>query len=108
MSPRNWWNVQEVDESKRWSNLTLFLKDVYNILLKGITPLDNFRGSLLEVNFTAANTDTEIRHGLQFIPSNYFVVGMSAAMSIYDGSSPDKTFFYLKSSAVGTARVFIF
>lgn len=109
MVPRNWWNVDNVEDDKKWSSLTLFLKDVYNILLKGITPTDNFRGTLVDVTFSAADTDTEIRHGLQFVPQNYFVVGTSAAMSIYDGSTDaTKVFFYLRSNAIGTARVFLF
>lgn len=109
MVPRNWWNVENVDEAKRWSSATLFLKDVYNILLKGITPTDNFRGALFTVEFTAADTDVQIRHGLQFVPQNYFVVGCSAAMNIYDGSeSATNTYFYLRSSAIGTARIFLF
>lgn len=109
MVPRNWWNVENVEDPKRWASLTIFLKDVYNILLKGITPTDNFRGTLVEVEFAAANTDTQIRHGLSFLPQNYFVVGTSAAMSIYDGSE-DTTgvYIYLRSSAIGTARVFLF
>lgn len=109
MTPRNWWNVENFEDDTRWANLTLFLKDVYNILLKGITPQDNFKGALLEVTFTSANVDLEIRHGLQFTPSNYHVYGISEAMSIYDGvEDPNSKFFYLRSSATGTARIFIF
>lgn len=109
MTPRNWWNVQNFDDDKKWPNLSMYLKDVYNILVKGITPQDNFRGALLEVEFDSANTDTKIRHGLSFVPSNYFVVGLSVEMVIYDGDTDNTLeFMYLQSSAIGTARVFVF
>lgn len=108
-SPRNWWNAQIIDEKNRWDNLTLFFKDVYNILSKGITFTDNFRGAELTVIFSASNTETAVKHGLAFIPSNYILVGSSAAMSIYDGAtSSDKTFIYLKASATGTARILVY
>lgn len=109
MTPRNWWNVQNFEDDKKWPNLALFLKDIYNILVKGITPQDNFRGALLEVDFEDADTDTKIRHGLSFVPSNYFVVGLSVAMTIYDGDTANNADnIYLKSSAIGTARIFVF
>lgn len=109
MVPRNWWNVQNFEENSRWENLTLFLKDCYNILSKGLTFQDNVRGALLEVSFTAANSNTTIRHGLSYVPSNYILVGSSVAMSLYDGTiSPNNVNIVLKSSAIGTARVFIF
>lgn len=109
MVPRNWWNVDNIEDSKRWASLTLFLKDVYNILLKGITPVDNFRGNLVEVTFSAADTDVQVKHGLSYIPSNYFIIGTSAAMSVYDGNTDStNTYIYLRSSATGTARVFLF
>jgi len=109
MVPRNWWNVQNFEDDKKWPNLTLFLKDVYNILLKGFTLQDNMRGALLTVSFTVANTNTQIKHGLSYVPSNYLVVGASVDMGVYDGSE-DSTldFIYLKSSAIGTARIFVF
>ena len=109
MIPRNWWNVISRSEADQAQAITLFLKDVYNILNRGILLKDNVKGALLGVTFSTANADIEIRHGLDFVPSNYIVVGTSAAMSIYDGvTSGDRSFFYLRSSAVGTARVFIF
>jgi predicted secreted protein len=64
---------------------------------------------LVTVSFTAADTDVEIRHGLGFVPQNYFVVGCSAAMNVYDGSEDATSkFYYLRSDAIGTARVFLF
>lgn len=110
MKPRNWWNIEnQTDTETKDKATTLFLKDAYNILSKGITLSDNVKGVLLEVEFTVANTEVKIRHGLDFVPTNYLLCGSDVALSIYDGATAaDKTYFYLRSSAAGNARVFIF
>lgn len=107
--PRNWWNIENVPKDKQISSLTLFLKDVYNILNKGLLFQDNFRGAVFSVNFSAANTDTKILHGLAFVPTRYLVLKRSANMVIYDGiqAANDKE-FYLRSSATGDVDLFLF
>jgi len=110
MIPRNWWNVISIaDEKERGQAITLFLKDIYNILNRGVLFKDNVKGALLEVTFGAADTEVEVRHGLDFVPNNYLLVGSTAALSLYDGvTENDKTFCYIRSNATGTARVFFF
>lgn len=110
MRIRNWWNVEnQTSPEEQQKGTTLFLKDVYNILNKGITLTDNIKGALLEVTFSAADTDLPIRHGLDFVPSNYLVCGSRAATSVYDGASTaDKTYFYLRATVATTVRVFLF
>jgi hypothetical protein len=108
--PKNWWNIEnaEDDESRKLA-ITLFLKDVYNSLNKGLTIQDHMRGAILSVTFTALNTDTRIGHGLNFVPTNFIVVHQSANIGIYEGSSATNQAFYLKAGvATGTARVFLF
>jgi hypothetical protein len=108
--PRNWWNYQNIPEDKRDESLTLFLKDVYTILNKGITPTDNFRGAAVSVTFSALNTDTYVEHGLAFVPSNYFVIGRSADIRVYDGSSSNdgKLAYFRAAGTTGTVRMFLF
>ena len=108
-SPRNWWNAENLDEEKRWEALTLFLKTSYNILNRGIIFTDNVRGNLLTIEFDGADTNKAVEHRLSYTPTSYIVFSASAAMTLYDGDfQNDKEFIYLKSNAVGTARVFIF
>lgn len=108
--PRNWWNVENIkDLPKQVEAITLFLKDVYSILNKGVAVTENLKGTLVTVEFPAANTDVSVRHGLAFVPQNYFVCGVSASMVIYDGATATtNSFIYLRSSAIGTARIFLF
>jgi len=110
MIPKNWWNISQIEsEEDRTKAIGLFLKDVYSILSHGWTFQDNAKGALLNVTFTAANSEVKIRHGLDFVPSNYLLCGSTAAMSLYDGvTAADKQFFYLRSSAIGSAKVFLF
>jgi len=111
MKVRNWWNTDNVgdDNEAKLKAVTLFLKDIYNILNKGFTLNDNAKGALLVVDFEVSNTDTQVRHGLDFVPSNYILFGSDVLMSIYDGTEPaNETFIYLRASAIGTARVFLF
>ncbi len=110
MSPRNWWNIDNITEPEnKLKAIGNFLKDVYSILNKNVSFADNVRGAMITVTFGAANVDKQIRHGLDFVPTNYWAVKSSVAMNVYDGSvDPDKTYIYLKSDAVGTADIFLF
>lgn len=110
MIPRNWWNLSNVDQAKQIETATLFLKDVYNILNKGIILTDNFRGALLSVTFTALNSNTAVSHQLPFAPQNYFIVGLSADMRIYDGATINNGSFvnFRCAGTTGSARIFVF
>lgn len=109
MLPGNWWNMDNLKEDDRWSNLGLFLKKIYTILRKGITFQDNFRGSILSVTFDAADTNKSIEHGLSYSPTGYLVLSCSVSMNLYNGNSTfDKKFIYLKSDTIGTATILIF
>jgi len=108
--PRNWWNVDNIeDPDQKMAAITIFLKDIYSVINKNVAVSENLKGGLVTVQFTAANTDTQVRHQLAFVPQNYFVCGLSAEMVIYDATrANDNSFAYLRSSAIGTARVFLF
>ncbi len=108
--PRNWWNAENMgDDKEKLEVITLSLKDLYTILNKNATIEDNLKGSIITVSFTAANTNTQVRHGLAFVPSSYVVLSSTVAMSVYDGSTAnDKTFVNLRSSAIGSATIWVF
>lgn len=85
------------------------MQDVVNILNKGIIFSDNFDGTITNVAFNSANTNTVITHNLERIPSGYLALELSAAMIIYTGSDvSNESQITLKSSAVGTAKILIF
>ena len=107
MIPQNLWNIQNIKEDQRIVSLTRMLKDIYSILNKGIVPSDNIRAAFLEFNFTTANTDTSVKHGLAFTPLSFIVTRLDNNMVIYDLTSDD-TRVTLKSSAVGTAKIMFF
>jgi hypothetical protein len=110
MLPRNLWNIDNVtDNEQKMSAITLFSKDVSTILNKNVAFADNIKGTLLSVTFTGANTNTQVRHGLAFTPSNYIVVGLSANMVVYDGTETNNgVYANFQATATGTARIFVF
>jgi hypothetical protein len=109
MIPKNWWNIENATDEQRWKAIGLFLRDTYQILNHGWTFQDNARGTIIEVTFKVANVEERVRHGLEYVPQNYIVVGASVALIVYDGlTASDRTFFYLRSSQAGTARIFLF
>jgi len=110
MIPRPGWNIESAEDDDKERALSIQLKDYYYILNKGIIPTDNMRGSLLNVTFAALNSNVRISHGLDFAPTNYFVVGLSAPLTVYDGTIVnDKTFANFRcSGTTGAARIFVF
>lgn len=97
----------EQNDMPRW--LTIFLSEVKRALNNGLNFSDNFDGRVLEVTFSAANSDQIVNTGLRRIPQNYIVINRSANMTVYNGNAASSVgTIYLRSSAVGTARLLIF
>lgn len=108
---KNWWNVEKAEDDKsRLEAITLFLKDVYNILSKGITPNEHLRGAAFSVTFTGINSDVRITHGLNFVPSNYILLSQTANLGVYDGSASNTNqYAFLRAGGTtGAAKVFLF
>lgn len=98
-------NIKD-EEIKRFS--TIVLTQIVGAINGNITFSDNMLGQQVSVTFTAANTDTAIDHTLNRTISQYLVLSRSANMVIYDGSSASTSSrIYLKSSATGTATIFL-
>lgn len=110
-------NTLDILNIKTIQDLTRFLsnafRDIQQAVNGNITFSENFRGTFVSVNFTAANTNTFLTHGLGYTPSGYIVTTASAAMSVYDGNQTAAPFdstqvFFLRSSAIGTVTIFLF
>ena len=87
-----------------------FANEVEQTVNNGLSFADNFKAQILVVNFTSANTNTQINHQLGSVPTGYIPIGKSVSLDIYDGSTDvfNKTFVTLKSSAIGSATIMIF
>lgn len=85
------------------------MRDLVLILNKGILINDNFDGTVVTVVFTSSNEDTRVTHNLNRTPTGYLALNLSAAMIVYSGSvAAGSNEITLKSSAAGTALMFIF
>lgn len=100
-------NVQDFEQLRRFS--ARLFKQISEILNGEVNFTDNFRASIAEVEFTAANTEQRITHGLGKAPIGYIAIGKSANMNLYDGETDTtQTEIYIQSSATGTAKILIF
>lgn len=100
-------NLKDLDQMVRFSSQTLDLivTEINGRLIFG----ENIRGQLLTVTFPVANVDVAVPHALGRVPDGYFLTGANAAMSLYDGSIANNSQnAYLRTSAFGTARIFLF
>lgn len=99
-------NIPEQDQIRY---ISVFGDQVKTALNGNVSFLDNIRGSIQIVSFQATAQDVQINHGLNSLPNGYFLIGSSVPMSIYDGvQRSDRTVIYLRSNAIGAAKVFIF
>lgn len=88
--------------------VAIFALNVEELLNGGLRLDENFAGQVLVVEFTSTTQKT-IQHQLNRVPTGYFIVGSTTDMRVYDGTiRSTKDTIYLRPSAVGTARIFIY
>lgn len=97
----------DTEEFKRY--VSIWIDQASDVINGRLSLSDNFDAQFISVQFSAINTQVEVGHTLGRIPQGYIVVGLSAALTVYDGNATNTSaVLYLKSSAVGTARLFVF
>ncbi len=99
--------IKEPAEQIRF--IATFLDSIKSLLNNGLGLVDNFAGKNVSATFSVANTDTALVHGLGRVPTGYIVSRRSASMNVYDGATAwTSNVIYLKSSATGTATIFVY
>lgn len=109
MIPNNFWNIDRVTDEKQFkSQLSLILKDFYNILNRGIIFGDNNRCAI--INQAVVVGENQITHNLGYTANNYILTGSSVAnQSLYDGTTSNtKSTIYLNATQAGSVRLLIF
>ena len=100
-------NITDTKELARF--LSNAIREIQQAINGNINFQDNFRGKILEVTFSSANADVRVEHRLGFNAQNYLVLKRSADLTVYDGiNASSETVIWLRSSAVGTATIFVF
>lgn len=100
-------NVATLEDLKRFVNN--FIGDVFGTVNGGLEFKSNLWTDIQDVSFVAANTETQVAHGLQKVPTGYMLCGSNVSTTLYDGTSSwTKTHLYLKSSAIANVKVLIF
>lgn len=102
-------NIQQVPDNEQARFTDVFLNDVAKVVNGGLDFQTNFNGKLITAAFSSANTDTAVAHNLGRAPQGYVVTSLSTNMVVYSGSTAaDKNTITLKSSAAGSAGLFVF
>lgn len=100
-------NVTSGEDLQKYSSMTIEL--LVAAVNGNITFEDNVSCKIVTAEFTQANVDLKIEHGLSKVPNGYFATNLSAAMILYNGSTSfDDRNAYLRSSATGTAKILFF
>ena len=100
-------NTEDLENLRRFTAKTL--SDVVDVINGNLDFGDNVRCKIQTVNFLASNSDTQIAHGLGYVPTGYIVVGQSATGTVYDGSqAKTNRDIWLKCTAAITVKLLIF
>lgn len=87
----------------------IFLDNARQQINGNLELIENLRGVVKEISFSAPNVDQSVTHLLGFSPLGYLTIKKSANFNIYDGTGvTNSSVISLKSSAAGTATIFIF
>lgn len=95
------------DEVVRY--LSIWAEQVSRVINGDIGIADNLKVAIKEVTFTAANTDTAIQTGLNYIANYYIQLNSTVDALVYNGSRDNQVgVLYLKTTQAGTATILIF
>lgn len=99
---------REMDEKQFKSQLSLILKNYYDILNRGIIFGDNVRCALVTQSLVVG--ENAIQHDLGYVASNYILIGSGVAnQSLYDSTTKNtKITIYINATQNGSARLLIF
>lgn len=100
-------NVETLEDLRRYTSQAL--DEIVGAINGRISLSDNVQATIKSVTFSGANATVSVDHGLGTSPSGYFVVGLSTAITVFDGNrSSDSANLYVQASGAGTARLLIF
>lgn len=102
-------NFEKVKDEELARFVEIYCDDVTAVVNGGLDFQTNFNAKIVSAVFSSANTTVGVSHGLGRVPSGYIVVGLSAAMTVFNGSGSNTTsVIYLQASAAGSASLLIF
>ena len=94
------------EEFQRYA--TLVLKDIVDKVNGNLEFGLNLRTQTINVEFTAANTETTVPHSLGRVPQGYILAKSNAATSLYNSTDANAANLYLKSSAIANVTIIVY
>jgi len=105
--PQDLSNIETFEDFKKFVSQTF--SQVVTVINGRIALGENIDGTIVSVVFSGANVTMAAEHKLNRIAANYIVVGRTANMTIFDGTTDNtKDATYVQASAAGTARLLVF
>lgn len=100
-------NVDDDAQFRRYASQSV--AGIISVVNGQLTFDDNINTSTVAADFTAANTEIKIGHGLGRAPTGWIVSMPTVAMQVYKGDTDDTdTNIYVKSSAIGKCGILVF
>lgn len=89
--------------------LALILKNIVKVVNGNLDFQTNFNCVLVNITFSAVDTDTQVTHNLGRIPVGRIVYAQSMKNVVYDGSKKSTpSSMFLRCSSTGTASLIVF
>lgn len=109
MKPQKAYDLKSIkDPEEKEKTLSIQLKSFFDILDSGIRPGDNFDARIIDHTFVSGE-DNAINHGLQRVPTGYWVLSRDRNNLIWNGDAAwTKETIYLTSDAATVAKLLIF
>ncbi len=102
-------DIQQVKPEEVQRFVDLFCQDTLDTVNGKLDFATNFACKIIDVSFTAANTDTSVNHGLGRVASKYFPISKSAACDVYAGTAQStSSTLILKGTAIATVTLVVF
>lgn len=100
-------NLKDIETLSTYS--TRLFQSIVTAVNGNLTFLENMKCRIVVVDFTAADTEVQVLHGLGIIPAGYISVWQNAAASVYATTTTwtDRS-IYLKASAICQVKLLIF
>ncbi len=104
---------QSVSQAADFESLKRFVAQTLEAIISEVNGRlnfgDNIQGAFNTFVFPGPGVEVGADHGIGKVPAGYLVVSATGPMSVYDGSTANSDVkIFLRSSAAGTAKVFVF
>lgn len=106
-TPQDLANIEKIEDFQKFASISI--RDIVDLLNGKLDLIENLDTSVVTVVFTASATNVSLVHTLDRVPMGYIVVGRSAGITVYDGTTANTDkLIYVRASGAGTVKILVF